>query len=218
VVELVAQVVVVAGPSGSGKSRLCRRLEASLGIPTVNLDDFYKSAGDPTLPRLGAGDGPVDWDDPASWSREEALEALERLCRTGSADVPVYDISRDGRTGVRRVSLGGAPYVVAEGLFAQEVIPGCGARGLLADAVCVRNPRLVTFWRRLTRDLREHRKPPLLLLRRGWRLMRAEPAVVAHAVACGAAPMRPQQAFERVSALVTASGVSSSRTARRRRA
>ncbi|MDX6301858.1 MAG: uridine kinase [Nocardioidaceae bacterium] len=197
-VGLVAQVVVVAGPSGSGKSRLCRRLEGSFGMPAVNLDDFYKDGDDPTLPRLGSGAGQVDWDDPASWSCEEALDALERLCRTGVADVPVYDISRDGRTGLRRVSLGGAPYFLAEGLFAQEVIGGCRARGLLADAVCVRNPRLVTFWRRLSRDLREHRKPPMLLLRRGWRLMRAEPAVVAHAVACGAAPMRPQQAFERI--------------------
>jgi uridine kinase len=213
-VGLVAEVVVVAGPSGSGKSRLCRRLEASLGMPGVNLDDFYKSGDDPTLPRLPSGE--VDWDDPASWSREEALDALERLCRTGAADVPVYDISRDGRTGVRRVRLGGAPYFVAEGLFAQEVIGGCSARGLLADAVCVRNPRLVTFWRRLSRDLREHRKPPLLLLRRGWRLMRAEPAVVAHAVACGAVAMRPEEAYRRVGALVGGDRLSSSRTGRRR--
>jgi len=221
-VGLVAQVLVVAGPSGSGKSRLCRRLEASFGLPGVNLDDFYKSGDDPTLPRLGRvagqGAGEVDWDDPASWSLEEALDALERLCRTGAADVPVYDISRDGRTGVRKVSLGGAAYVVAEGLFAQEVIAGCRARDLLADAVCIRNPRLVTFWRRLSRDLREHRKPPLLLLRRGWRLMRAEPAVVAHAVACGAVPLRAEQAYQRVRTLVTGSQVSSSRTARRRQA
>jgi len=200
---LVARVIVVAGPSGSGKSRLCGRLERSLGIPAVNLDDFYKNGDDPTLPRLPTGE--VDWDDPASWSRTDALDALHRLCHTGVADLPVYDISRDGRTGERRVSLDGAPYLVAEGLFAQEVIGGCRERGLLADAICVRNPRLVTFWRRLTRDLREHRKPPLLLLRRGWRLMRAEPAVVAHAVALGAVAMRPDQAYERVTAMVTGS-------------
>jgi uridine kinase len=42
----------------------------------------------------------------------------------------------------------------------------------------------------------------MVLLRRGWRLMRAEPGVVAHAVACGAAPMTPDQAFDRLSRLV----------------
>ena len=200
-----AQVIVVAGPSGSGKSRLSARLRDALGVPTVNLDDFYKDGDDPTLPRLqiAPGEEMVDWDDPASWSRDEALDALERLCRDGVADLPVYDIAHDGRTGHHRIALDGSSYVVAEGLFAQEVIAGCGERGLLADAVCVRNHRLVTFWRRLTRDLREHRKPPHVLLRRGWLLMRAEPGVVAHAVACGATAMSPNQAFDRLSALVS---------------
>jgi uridine kinase len=202
-----ARVVVIAGPSGSGKSRLCHRLQAAFGVPVVNLDDFYKNGDDPTLPRLeiAPGQDMVDWDDPESWSCEDALDALERLCRDGAADIPVYDISRDGRTGSVRRSTGGAPYVVAEGLFAQEVVRGCLARGLLADAVCVRNHRLRTFWRRLSRDLREHRKPPLVLLRRGWLLMRAEPVVVAHAVACGAAPMTPHQAFDRLSLLLAGS-------------
>jgi uridine kinase len=209
--------MVVAGPSGSGKSRLCRRLHDDHGIPVVNLDDFYKDGDDPTLPRvtLGPGREIVDWDDPASWDRDAACEALTALCRDGEADLPVYDIARDGRVGTRRTTTGGASYVVAEGLFAQEVVAGLRERGVLADAVCVRNHRVVTFWRRLTRDLRERRKPPLLLLRRGWRLMRAEPAVVAHAVACGAVPMRPDQAYDRLAALVTG-GVSSSPTARRR--
>jgi len=199
-----ARVVVVAGPSGSGKSRLCERLHRTLGVPTVNLDDFYKDGDDPSLPRRPTpdGEGLVDWDDPASWSRADAVDALETLCRNGVADVPVYDISRDGRTGVHRVALDGSPYVVAEGLFAQEIIADCRGRGLLADAVCVRNHRLVTFWRRLTRDLREHRKPPLVLLRRGWRLTRDEPAIVAHAVRSGAVPMTPDQAYDRLRRLV----------------
>jgi uridine kinase len=200
-----ARVVVVAGPSGSGKSRLCARLRSSFGTPVLNLDDFYKDGDDPTLPRrrIGPGHAIVDWDDPRSWSRADAMRALEDLCRDGVADVPVYDIAHDGRVGEVRMSLDGSPYVVAEGLFAEEVIVGCRDRDLLADAICVRNRRLVTFWRRLTRDLREHRKPPLILLRRGWLLMRAEPDVVAHAVACGAVPMTSEQAFRRVSGLLT---------------
>ena len=199
--------MVVAGPSGSGKSRLCRRLHDDHGIPVVNLDDFYKDGDDPTLPRvtLGPGGEIVDWDDPASWDRDAACEALATLCRDGEADLPVYDIARDGRVGTTRTTTGGSSYVLAEGLFAQEVVTGLRERGVLADAVCVRNHRVVTFWRRLTRDLREHRKPPLVLLRRGWLLMRAEPEVVAHAVAGGCAPMSSEQAYARLSALVRSS-------------
>jgi uridine kinase len=195
---------VVAGPSGSGKSRLCDRLHARFAVPVVNLDDFYLDGDDPSLPRtsLGAGREIVDWDDPRSWSRDAALEALETLCRDGAVDLPVYDISRSTRTGTHRVELRGSAYVVAEGLFAQEVASGLAARGVLADAVCVRNRPMLTFWRRLTRDLREHRKPPMVLVRRGWRLMRKEPVIVARAVACGCRPMTGDEAFEWLSRIV----------------
>lgn len=194
-----AQVIVLAGPSGSGKSRLSRRV----GLPVLNLDDFYKDASDPSLPRVDLGhESVVDWDDPRSWLRDEAEAAIETLCREGRAEVPVYDLARDGRVGRRVLDLGDAGYVVAEGIFAQEVVAGCRERGLLADAVCVRNQRGVTFWRRLTRDLRERRKHPLVLLRRGLMLLRDEPRVVAHAVELGCTPMTSEEAYRHLTLLV----------------
>jgi uridine kinase len=201
--DSTARVIVLAGPTGSGKSRLSRRLR----LPVLNLDDFYKDGSDPTLPRLDLGHERivVDWDDPASWLHDDALEAIAALCRDGVADVPVYDIAHDGRVGHRRMHLGGATYFVAEGIFAHEVVAACRERDLLAEAVCVRHHRLVTFWRRLTRDLRERRKPPLVLLRRGLILMREEPRVVARAVAHGCVPLRPEQAFRRLTARVALS-------------
>ncbi len=194
-----ARVIVVAGPSGSGKSRLAERT----GLPVLRLDDFYKSGGDPTLPRIstGANTGLVDWDDPASWLAEDAVAALETLCRDGAGDVPVYDLAHDGRTGMRRLDLGGAAYVVAEGIFAQEVVEPLRQAGLLAAALCVRQRPVVTFWRRLVRDLRERRKPPPVLLRRGLALMRAQRQVVAHAVALGCTPVTSEEAAAEVARL-----------------
>ena len=82
-VPVPAAVIVLAGPSGSGKSHLSRRL----GLPTLNLDDFYKDGDDPTLPRLDLGGGApiVDWDSPASWHHAHALDAIERLCTEAAA-------------------------------------------------------------------------------------------------------------------------------------
>jgi uridine kinase len=195
-----ARVVVVAGPSGSGKSRLCERLAADLALPVVHLDDFYRSGDDPELPRVALPGGKpiVDWDDPRSWHRQQALTALRTLCGAGAVDVPVYDIASDSRVGHRLVELGDAAYVLAEGIFADQVVPGCIEGGMLADAVCVHNPRGVTFWRRLTRDLREGRKPPWVLIRRGVALLRADPAVVARAVSMGCEVVSSSEAYERV--------------------
>lgn len=109
-----ARVVVLAGPSGSGKSRLAARL----GLPLVRLDDFYREGADPALPMSFLGI--VDWDDPRSWDADAAC-ALETLARDDVADVPVYDIAANARAGRRTVLLGGATCLVAEGLFAPEL-------------------------------------------------------------------------------------------------
>lgn len=192
-------MIVLAGPSGAGKSRLAERL----GLPVLRLDDFYRDGDDPALPRLagGARDGLVDWDDPRSWCGDEAVAALVRLCEDGAADVPIYSIAGNARTGTQHLTLPPGRSLVAEGIFAPEVVAPLADRGLLAAAYCVRQHPLVTFWRRLTRDLREHRKPPLVLVRRGVALLRAQRAVVAYAVARGCTPATPEQAYAALSRL-----------------
>jgi uridine kinase len=197
-----ARVVVVAGPSGSGKSRLTRRL----ALPTLNLDDFYKDGDDPTLPRLAlAGGDPItDWDSPGSWNATDALAALTELCAHGRAQVPTYDIASSRRTGTHTLDLGEATLVVAEGIFAQEIVADCRSRGLLADAVCVTQHPAVTFLRRLGRDLREHRKPPFYLVRRGLHLALGQREVVANAVAKGCRVVDGETAFRELRALASA--------------
>jgi uridine kinase len=189
-------VIVLAGPSGAGKSHLADRI----GLPILRLDDFYRSAGDPALPVLTSGPnaGLVDWDDPASWLADDALAAVVELCRTGTATVPIYDIAHDGRCGSQTLDLGGAELFVAEGIFAQEIVPACRKAGLVAAAYCVRQHPMVTFWRRLARDLRERRKPPLVLISRGFALLRDQRRVVAHAVELGCEPVTPNEAFAAV--------------------
>ena len=195
-----ARVIVLAGPSGAGKSRLAGRL----GLPVLRLDDFYKDGSDPTLPRIteGANAGLVDWDHPGSWLPEDAVATLAAVCRDGAAEVPVYDIAHDGRTGWQKLDLDGRHFFVAEGIFAQDVVAACRAQGLLAEAYCVRQHPMVTFWRRLTRDLREHRKPPLVLVRRGLALLRDQRRVVEDAVGKGCSPRTPEQAYRDIRAML----------------
>ena len=192
-------MIVLAGPSGSGKSHLAERL----GLTVLRLDDFYRDGSDPELPRItsGANAGLADWDDPASWLGDEAVEALSVLCRSGAVETPVYDIAHDARMGWRSLALDGASLVVAEGIFAHHVVAPLRESGLLAAAYCVRQHPILTFWRRLSRDLRERRKPPLVLLRRGLVLMRDQRRIVAAAVDAGCLPVSADEAYHLVQAL-----------------
>jgi uridine kinase len=61
---------------------------------------------------------------------------------------------------------------------------------------------MVTYALRLLRDLREHRKAPHVLVRRGWRLMRAEPEIVARMAELGCEPMPPRRAEQRLRDLI----------------
>lgn len=191
-----ARVVLLTGPSGSGKTSLTRRV----GLPVVSLDDFYLDGDHPELPRRY---GIVDWDDPASWDARGAMDALLELARTGEAEVPVYDIPTNRRTTTQRVDTGGAPIILAEGIFAAEIIDACRREGILADAMCIWRPRAQTFWFRLLRDLGEARKPPLTLVRRGLHLFRAEPQVVRALTAKGARKVRVERAERDITELAS---------------
>ncbi|MFI9807836.1 uridine kinase [Streptomyces sp. NPDC052301] len=187
--------MLLCGPSGSGKSLVAARS----GLPVLRLDDFYKEAGDPTLP-LVQGSSDIDWDHPESWDADVAVEAIARLCATGSTPVPVYDLSLSARTGEETLHIGRTPLFIAEGIFAAEIVERCRERGVLADALCLSRGPVTTFRRRFLRDLREGRKSVPFLLRRGWRLMRAERSIVTRQVSLGAHPCDRDEALGRLAA------------------
>ncbi|MBT2412815.1 uridine kinase [Streptomyces sp. ISL-12] len=189
------RVVLLCGPSGSGKSLLAARS----GLPVLRLDDFYKGGTDPTLP-LVAGSSDIDWDHPASWDADTAVAAIVELCRTGRTSVPVYDIALSARTGEGTVDIGRTPLFIAEGVFAAEIVARCRELGVLADALCLSRGPLTTFRRRFLRDLKEGRKSVPFLLRRGWRLMRLERSIVARQTALGAHACDRDEAMGRLAA------------------
>ena len=121
---------------------------------------------------------------PGSWHADEAVRAICELARhrphrgAGLRHRPQRP-SRHARGRPRRCARCSSP----RGSSPRRSSRPAATTDVLAAALCLRQHPLVTFWRRLTRDLREHRKPPLVLLRRGWALMRDQRRVIADAEA-----------------------------------
>ena len=186
------RLVLIAGPSGSGKSRLAH----GSGCPSLRLDDFYFDADHPDLPRTEFGI--ADWDDPRCWDADAAVTALEELMATGEVVVPVYSISESRRTGTHAIRLSGAGALTAEGIFAIEFLQRCREAGIPVEALYLDRPGLVVFWLRLRRDLAKKRKPPVILLRRGLALWRAQPSLKRKALAAGFTPLGMRAAVDRL--------------------
>lgn len=191
----MAEVVLLAGPSGCGKTHLAR----TAGLPVVALDDFYRDGTDPGMPVTGTGT--VDWEDPASWDPGAAVAALAELCRADQVNVPTYVFGEDRVVGSRSITRDRSPIVVAEGIFAAELVGRLRQDCLLADALLIRQSRWVTFARRLVRDLREGRKSPWFLVRQGWAKTLSEPDLVAHQCRSGARPVTKLEALDRLAGL-----------------
>lgn len=189
------RIVLLAGPSGSGKGVVAERS----GVPALNLDDFYREGDDPSLPRRF---GIPDWDLPASWDGGAALVALTALAHEGSAEIPTYSIAQSRRTGTTRIDVGEAPLLIAEGIFAAELIAPLAAAGLLAEAIVLDRPVPVVFGLRLARDLREHRKPVPILLQRGTALARQHSSDMARWIRAGLRPYGLHAAILRLRELV----------------
>ena len=189
-------LLLIAGPSGSGKSRLTRlAAEAASALP-FRLDDFYYDADRPGMPMTPMGI--PDWDRVETWDLDLALASIGALLTEGACEVPTYDISLSRRTGSRRIEMGDATMIVAEGIFAIDALRPALAAGIDTEGLWLDRFRAANFSRRLTRDLRERRKTPTVLLRRGAALYRGEPALRREALAQGFRPVSVKAALRRL--------------------
>lgn len=192
-----SRVILVTGPSGSGKTRFTSRT----GLPVVYLDDFYFDGDRPGMPEKH---GMIDWDSPETWDKEGAVRALVELCTNGETTLPMYDIPSNARVGERHLDMEGRRIVLAEGIFAAEIVEDLRKEGILADALCISRPRVQTFWFRLMRDLDEGRKPPINLLRRGVAHFFKEPALYERLEAKGCRKVSYLEAHEVLTQMLAA--------------
>lgn len=127
------KVILLSGPSASGKTTSALRIAAELGRrgrhgTVVSLDNFFRNVGEyPRTPQ-----GLPDFEHLQALDIELIHDSLEKLIITGKCEMPTYDFVRQHRAEeVLRVEAGGDEIVLVEGIHAlnpllTQSIPGDG--------------------------------------------------------------------------------------------
>ena len=92
------RIVMLTGPSASGKTTTANKLAAALrlrGCPSqvVSLDNFYKNLDE--YPRLP--DGSKDYENITALDMDEIHRCLKEIVRTGETDLPEFDFVTESR-------------------------------------------------------------------------------------------------------------------------
>ncbi len=167
IIESGAKIIMLTGPSSSGKTtsslKLAQTLEAQ-GVPArvISLDNFFIGAENyPILPN-----GKKDYESPATLDMPEINRCLAQLNEKGWADLPVYDFATEKRANYREhIDLHGGVCIM-EGIHAlnpmlTELLPDGGVFRIYAglreeysnDSMRLINTRDIRLCRRVLRDV-----------------------------------------------------------------
>lgn len=143
-------IIGVAGGSGSGKTTVSRAILQRVGserIAYLEHDSYYRD-----LSHLSREErARVNFDHPDSLDNSLLIEHLEALCNGCAIDVPIYDFTKDNRTGNVRV-VEPQPVVLVEGIliFADKAL-----RERMDIKIYVDADADLRFIRRIQRDIHD---------------------------------------------------------------
>jgi uridine kinase len=142
----MAQVIGVAGGSGSGKSTIVRALVSRLGGTVIDTDAYYHDRSG----LVPAQRSRLNYDEPAAFDAALLVSQITSLARGESVAKPLYSFETHTRVGVEVIAPSGL--VIVEGLF---TLWWERLRSLLDVKVFVDAPSDVRLTRRIRRDIAE---------------------------------------------------------------
>ena len=117
--QSVAKIIMLTGPSASGKTTTAHKLAAALtemGTPAqvISLDNFFR--GSQYYPRMP--DGTLDYEHPDTLDMPLIRQCLQELSQTDKTVLPIYDFVREERSEqTEAIDLAGGVCIV-EGIHA----------------------------------------------------------------------------------------------------
>ena len=119
-------IAAIAGSTCTGKSLAARRLRNDFPgqVAIVGLDSYFRDGTDTALPHDRNGNKVFDL--PESYHGDQFIAAVNDLYAGRDAVCPIYDKALSKRLDGQSQTVAAAPIIIAEGLYAIELLAGSG--------------------------------------------------------------------------------------------
>jgi uridine kinase len=111
------EVLLIGGPTCSGKTTLARALASDLHATVMHADDYYRNSDQIESEYSEEYGLALQWDDPAACDLQELVSNLQQLIWTGQVLSPIYSFDEWRRIGWRILTRSKAQPVVVDGLY-----------------------------------------------------------------------------------------------------
>ncbi|MCC7197775.1 hypothetical protein IT413_06320 [Candidatus Peregrinibacteria bacterium] len=155
-------LLLIGGPTGSGKSTLSLRISNELQISRLSLDNYFKDEGEMeiVLPQLNLR----QWDAPDCYHWDLLIENLQDIFRKKIAKIPVFSHENSRQNGWVDFTIQKTPLII-EGLYAlsPEILGIAESMRLKVLSVFLDIPEEVRWQRKYNRDVLERNENPSTL-------------------------------------------------------
>lgn len=160
--EEAPDLLLISGPTGSGKSTMSKVIAKELGISLLSLDNYFKDEDEMelVLPELNIR----QWDSPDCYNWNVLIGNLQDIFRKKIARIPIFSHELSRQNGWAHLRLQKTPLIV-EGLYAMhpEILDTVQSMRLKLFSVFLNIPEEIRWQRKYNRDVLERSEDPSTL-------------------------------------------------------
>ena len=155
-------ILLITGPTGSGKSTISKTISAELGLSILSLDNYFRDEEEMelVLPDFNIR----QWDAPDCYHWDILVKNLQSIFRDKISSIPIFSHECSKRSGWSSLSLQKTPLIV-EGLYAMhpEILAVINTMRIKYLSVFLNIPEETRWERKYKRDVLERNEDPTTL-------------------------------------------------------
>ena len=113
-----AQVYLIAGPTGAGKTKLALGLSAHVNAKVIGMDNYFIDEEKVPIEYSDIYGSAPQWDSPDACDFELLIRNLVQLIRTRKTTIPLFSFPLNKRVGSNIMEITGSAPIIVEGLHA----------------------------------------------------------------------------------------------------